>query len=254
MLPNGVRLAVVEIGEPENMPVVPLHGFTDSARSWSLMAPFLVDRFRLIIPDLRGHGNSDRPDSCYTIPEMAHDIALLLDMMELERAVCVGHSLGGRIVQAVAQRWPSLVGKAVLVSTSATPRLQSGWLWENICSLQDPIDPNGPFITSWCSATMPVDEVFLDHVRHESASVPARIWHSIYYEQIAYDPGRLLSDIAAETLILHGERDEIATAQQQLEMRDGIGGSRLHTLPDRGHNVHWEVPVEIASLIRQFVA
>lgn len=73
MLPNGLRLAYIEMGDPNGVPVLLLHGFTDSARSWSLAAPYLAAGFRVVAPDLRGHGNSDQPEGCYTIPELNAD-------------------------------------------------------------------------------------------------------------------------------------------------------------------------------------
>lgn len=56
VLPGGLRLAYVEMGDPNGVPVLLLHGFTDSARSWSLAAPYLATGFRVVAPDLRGHG------------------------------------------------------------------------------------------------------------------------------------------------------------------------------------------------------
>lgn len=197
VLPNGLRLAYVEMGDPDGVPILLLHGFTDSARSWSLTAPYLATGFRVIAPDLRGHGHSDQPEGCYTIPEMANDVRFLIEALDLAPTHVVGHSLGGRLAQAIAERWPHLVRKIVLISTSAALRERRGWLWENIRMLRDPIDPESAFIREWCSGAVPIDENFLDHARRESAAVPSRIWHSIYYEQLAYDPSPLLQDISA---------------------------------------------------------
>nr|WP_246252027.1 alpha/beta hydrolase [Mesorhizobium camelthorni] len=241
------------MGDANGTPVLLLHGFTDSARSWSLIAPYLATGFRLVAPDLRGHGHSDKPEGCYTIPEMAHDIRLLTEVLDLAPAHVVGHSLGGRLAQALAERWPQIVGKIVLMSTSAVPRERKGWLWENILMLRDPIDPESAFIRKWCSGAMPVDESFLTHARRESAAVSSRIWHSIHYEQIAYDPSPLLQDISAATLILRGEEDTIATAEHQAHLKEAIVGAKFISLPGHGHNVHWEDPEGVASLIQRFL-
>jgi pimeloyl-ACP methyl ester carboxylesterase len=253
VLPNGIRLAYFELGDVKGLPVLLLHGFTDSARSWSLIAPYLATGFRLVAPDLRGHGHSDKPEGCYTIPEMAHDVRLLIEELDFAPTNVVGHSLGGRLAQAVAERWPRIVGKIVLMSTSAVPRERRSWLWENIQALRDPIDPESAFIREWCSGVMPVDESFLTHVRRESAAVPSRIWYSIHYEQIAYDPSPLLQDISATTLILHGEQDSIATAEHQAHLKEAIVGAAFISLPGHGHNMHWEDPERVAGLIRTFL-
>ncbi|AEH82535.1 pimeloyl-ACP methyl ester carboxylesterase [Sinorhizobium meliloti] len=197
VLANRLRLAYVEMGDPDGVPILLLHGFTDSARSWSLTAPYLATGFRVIAPDLRGHGHSDQPEGCSTIPEMANDVRFLIEALDLAPTHVVGHSLGGRLAQAIAERWPHLVRKIVLISTSAALRERRGWLWENIRMLRDPIDPESGFIREWCSGAVPIDENFLDHARRERAAVPSRIWHSIYYEQLAYDPSPLLQDISA---------------------------------------------------------
>ena len=59
-LPNGVKLAYVELGNPKGPPLLLLHGYTDSSRSWSLVVPYLQE-YRLLIPDQRGHGAADAP-------------------------------------------------------------------------------------------------------------------------------------------------------------------------------------------------
>jgi pimeloyl-ACP methyl ester carboxylesterase len=253
VLPNGLRLAYVEMGDPDGVPILMLHGFTDSARSWSLTAPYLATGFRVIAPDLRGHGHSDKPEGCYTIPELANDVRFLIEVLDLVPTHVVGHSLGGRLAQAIAGRWPGIVGKLVLMSTSAALRERRGWLWENIQMLRDPIDPESAFIREWCSGAVPVDERFLAHARRESAAVPSRIWQSIYYEQLAYDPSPLLQDISAATLILWGEQDGIATEEHQAKMKNSIVGAEFFSLTGHGHNLHWEDPEKVADLIRIFL-
>nr|WP_234943697.1 alpha/beta hydrolase [Sinorhizobium meliloti] len=119
------------MGDPDGVPILLLHGFTDSARSWSFTAPYLATGFRVIAPDLRGHGHSDQPEGCYTISEMANDVRLLMVALDLAPCHVVGHSLGGRLVQALAERWPHLVRKIILMSTSAALGERRGWLWEN---------------------------------------------------------------------------------------------------------------------------
>lgn len=253
VLGNGLRLAYIELGDPNGVPILLLHGFTDSARSWSLTAPYLAAGFRVVAPDLRGHGHSDKPKGCYTIPEMANDIRFLIEVLDLVPTHVVGHSLGGRLAQAIAERWPHLVQKIVLMSTSAALRERRGWLWENIQTLRDPIDPESAFIREWCSGAVPVDENFLAHARRESAALPSRIWHSIYYEQLAYDPSPLLQDISAATLILRGEEDMIATEEHQAQMKGAIVGAEFISLPGQGHNIHWEAPEKVANLILTFL-
>ena len=80
-LPNGVRLGVVELGDPAGRPVVMIHGYTDNARDWWPMLPYLDPSRRVILVDIRGHGASSKPECCYTRLDFAYDIKLLLDRL-----------------------------------------------------------------------------------------------------------------------------------------------------------------------------
>jgi pimeloyl-ACP methyl ester carboxylesterase len=93
----------------------------------------------------------------------------------------------------------------------------------------------------------------LKHESAESTAVPSRIWCSIYYEQLTYDPSPLLQDISAETLILRGEEDLIATAEHQAHMKETIVGAEFISLRGLGHNSHWEDPAKVASVIKRFL-
>ncbi|MCK5750333.1 MAG: alpha/beta fold hydrolase, partial [Oricola sp.] len=83
-LPNGQRLAYVEWGDPKGAPVLLLHGFTDTSRSWTQVLPYLSD-FRVIMPDQRGHGAASKPECCYALADFAYDAKLLMDALKIER-------------------------------------------------------------------------------------------------------------------------------------------------------------------------
>lgn len=94
-LPDGETLAYLTLGDPAGTPVVLVHGYTDSARDWVPLIPYLSPRLRLILVDLRGHGRSGKPDCCYTRLDFAYDIKLLLDALHVERAdIVYSHSIG----------------------------------------------------------------------------------------------------------------------------------------------------------------
>src|SRR5579863_8859024 len=119
-LSDGETLAYIDIGPHDAVPVVLLHGYTDSARDWAPLAPFLSGRFRLIIPDLRGQGASSKPDCCYTRFDFANDIRLLLERLQVRSAVVVGHSLGSIVAQTFAEEWPGRTRRLILISSTGT--------------------------------------------------------------------------------------------------------------------------------------
>ncbi|MBE4734671.1 alpha/beta fold hydrolase [Streptomyces sp. ND05-3B] len=89
-----------------------VHGWGDG-REWSAHAEAPADRFRVIVPDLRGHGRSDVPDEGNTPTEMADDLAALLRHLGTGPAIAVGHSMGGQVVNLLAVRHPELVRSVI---------------------------------------------------------------------------------------------------------------------------------------------
>jgi pimeloyl-ACP methyl ester carboxylesterase len=109
------RLHYAEFGKPDGRAVLFLHGWPDSWFSFSRVLPLLPDDLRALAIDQRGFGDSDRPESGYSIPEMADDAIAFLDALDIPRATLVGHSFGSFVVRAFAARRPEQVVGLVLV-------------------------------------------------------------------------------------------------------------------------------------------
>ena len=116
-LSTGVTLNVALAGPAEAPPVVLLHGFPESHRTWRGVAPLLEDQFRLVMPDQRGFAGSDRPQEvdAYRADTLVDDIFALADALGLERFALVGHDWGGAIAWPAALRGdPRLTRLAVI--------------------------------------------------------------------------------------------------------------------------------------------
>jgi pimeloyl-ACP methyl ester carboxylesterase len=105
-LSTGVALNVALAGEPASPPVILLHGFPESHRTWREVAPRLQGDFYLIMPDQRGFGASDRPQEveAYATDTLVSDIFALAEALGLERFALVGHDWGGAIAWPAALR------------------------------------------------------------------------------------------------------------------------------------------------------
>ncbi|WP_410512352.1 alpha/beta hydrolase [Paenibacillus sp. BR2-3] len=101
--------------------IVLLHGFCGSAEYWEKVIPLLSGSYRVIAPDLRGHGASDAPKGAYTIEQMADDVLSLLDALELSEVTLLGHSLGGYITLSFAQRHGSRLKGFGLIHSTGYP-------------------------------------------------------------------------------------------------------------------------------------
>jgi len=117
---NGVRLSVLELGSGNAEPLVMLHGMLDVAASLLPVAEPLAARYRVLLPELRGHGDSDRP-GCYTMEHYLFDMNKVLDALGVVSAHWFGHSLGGQILVRLAAAFPQRVRTAVVVEGLGPP-------------------------------------------------------------------------------------------------------------------------------------
>lgn len=123
LLANGIKLHYQQVGQGPDM--VMIHGLTGNLAVWHLqIAPLLWDDFRMLTYDLRGHGYSDTPPTGYTADDMTNDLRLLLDSLEIDQAILVGHSFGADIALYFAYHYPERV-KSVVAIEAALPALIS---------------------------------------------------------------------------------------------------------------------------------
>jgi pimeloyl-ACP methyl ester carboxylesterase len=263
-LSNGISLAYVDIG-PRDAPVVLLiHGYTSNARGWVPLLPHLDRSRRYLIPDLRGHGQSSKPDCCYDRTTFAYDLRLLLDTLHVERADVVGTSLGSLIAQAFAENWPERTHRLVLQSSSGGPLAACESepagaavfdFRSAILALQDPIDPESQFMIAWYASTIPVDAEFLRRQRRDAAAIPVRVWLAILDQGLNLrDLQADLQRIRAPTLLIWGGKDNLFGARDRCSLRAALPQAEVRLFEGLGHNAYWEDPQAVASVINPFLA
>ena len=255
-LPNGIRMAYLDLGDPNGEPLLLLHGYTDSSRSWSLAVPYLA-RYRLLIPDQRGHGATTAPECCYGQSQFGYDAKLFLDALKIKRAGIAGHSMGSMVAITMAAEYPSRVSKiALLGSTALVPVKRGDWLYDSIAALQGRLDPNSQFAKDWHPANQPtpVDPAFANAVNHELLAIPGHVWHGVMRE-LSYVPvARHAADVKAPVLVLSGEKDPIFTAEHHASLLKAFPAARSHVYPKLGHNFLWEAPAEVGKRLAAFFA
>jgi pimeloyl-ACP methyl ester carboxylesterase len=259
-LPNGVSLAYVSMGDPAGPAVVLIHGYTDSARDWVPLAPYLSPRLRLILVDIRGHGRSGKPECCYTRVDFAYDVKLLLDALGVQQADIVGHSLGSFIAQTFAEYWPERTRRVILISSSGgpkagtPPRKPSVDYAAQIRQLKEPIDPDSPFMIEWWSSPTPVDEDFIRRQRRDAAAIPLRVWLAVL-DQGLFDGDlqRTLPKLKAPTLLIWGSADPIIQEEMRQSLRAALPHAQVKVFQGLGHNPFWEDPQRCADVINAFL-
>ena len=107
---GDIRLYYEDFGEGE--PLLFIHGLGSSTRDWENQVRYFSDRYRVVVPDLRGHGNSEKPPGPYSIPLFADDIAELITTLDLAPTHVVGLSLGGFVASQLAVERAGVGGAA----------------------------------------------------------------------------------------------------------------------------------------------
>ena len=239
--------------------VVLLHPFPAHHEFWLPVIPALESRYRLILPDLRGHGESGIGQGPAFMAKHAADIARIMDAAGAGKAAFIVCSIGGYIVFEFLRRFRERVSALALCDTRPQPdrpearanRLRGA---ETVLEqgteqfLQSMI----PKLLGATTASSRPDlvECGLRMMRKMS---PENI--SLVQRGMAERPDSVpdLKHINLPTLIVIGEEDTLSTAADGELMRQNIPGSRLKMIPKAGHYAPWERPEAVAPLLRQFL-
>jgi non-heme chloroperoxidase len=256
LLSTGVSLHYAEQGDRAGEAIVFLHGYSDSWFSFSRILPLLSPEYHAFGLTERGHGESDKPECCYTVEDFAADVDAFMDALGIGKATLVGHSGGSFMAQRVALSYPHRVSRCVLIG-SATTLLNNegiGELGNEVLALEDPVPPE--FVREFQESTIyyPVPEEFLETVVSESLRLPARVWRD-YWEGVVLtvDYAARLDGIDVPTLILWGEQDALFPREEQERLAAAIPGATLKMYPETGHAVHWERPEWVVRDLEAFI-
>lgn len=253
-LTTGVQLHYAEQGDSAGHPIILLHGYTDSWFSYSRVLPSLSSTYHAYTLDQRGHGDSERPKSGYTILDFAADVVAFMDVMGLTQATLVGHSMGGLVAQQVALAAPERVARLILVGSATDVRSEDVLqLQQAVNALDDPVPPE--FAREFQASTIyhPVPDDFLDRAVAESSKLPARVWRAALAGQLAVDYAAQVNRIQMPTLVLRGDHDTIFPRAAQDALVAGLTNAALKVYPETGHALHWERPGEFVRDLEDFI-
>ncbi len=236
---NGIELYYESSGTGE--PIVLLHGFSASGRVWDKFVPDLVKQYRVIVPDMRGHGHSTNPSGQFTHRQSALDIYALLDKLGIGPFKAMGISSGGMTLLHMATQQPDRVQAMVLIGATSYFPEQA-----RIIMRRTTVD-----------ALTPTDYERLRRVHvHGDEQIRAlrEQFHRFKdsYEDMNFT-GPYLSTIKARTLIVHGDRDEFFPVNIPVEMYHAIPGSALWIVPNGGHVPIYDPKIGFLATVTEFL-
>lgn len=236
---NEIQLAYTDAGL--GMPVVLLHGYPFNRTLWTEQVSALGNRYRVITPDLRGLGESEAVAGAATMDRMAQDVAVLLDQLEISRAVVGGLSMGGYVALAFYKQFPSRVRALILADTRAQADNEEGKqkryqqaekaLAEGMAGIADSMLPK--LLTPETVSKRP--EV-VKRVRDMMLKTkPEGAAGALMGMAERDDQTALLAQITCPTLILVGREDPITPVVDSEKMQRALAGSRLVVIENASH-------------------
>ena len=240
-------------------PVVLLHPFPCDHEFWNPVAAALDSRYRMILPDLRGHGESEIGEGPALMQKHAGDVAHVLDAAGVGKAAFVGCSIGGYILFEFLRRFRARVSALALCDTR--PQADTAEGRANRLKAAATVLEQGtePFIESMIAklvgrTTVATRPDLVDGARAMMRKMSAEDI-SLVLRGMAERPDSVadLKSINVSTLIVIGEEDVLSTVADGELMRQNIAGSALKVIPKAGHYAPWEQPAAVGTVVRQFL-
>jgi len=247
-------------------PLVLISGLGYPLWQWHKMVPFLAEHFQVVTFDNRGMGQTDKPAGPYTAQMLAADTAGLLDALGIEKAIIVGHSMGGFVAQAMALDFPEKVEKLILCSTNfggphhvpvtpeamkvltdvtshALTRLKNGLV---VSTAPGWVERNPEMIEAWIQWRV------ANPIEPAPYQAQLAIGLGLMTEAAAFE--MKLSRINVPTLILFGAHDKVVPPDNAALLAEKIADSKVLIFPDAGHFFPIEIAEAASRAITDFAA
>lgn len=254
-LPGRVRLEYAEQGNAEGIPVIFLHGITDSWHSFESVLANLPSSIHAFAISQRGHGDSERPLQNYAPKDFAADIAEFIKQKKLDRVFIVGHSMGGVNAQQFAIDYPELTKGLVIIDSDPALKNNPGMpeFYQEVLKLEGAIDRK--FMDDFQKATLadPIDSSYYNLLVDEGIKVPSSVFKAALEGLMQVDLTEQLKQINAPAVIFWGNKDAFCTFKGQELLVNNIKNSRLIIYGNTGHALHWEEPKKFSEDLVGFI-
>jgi esterase len=263
---NGLRLRVLEWGDPSSPPILLLHGYSSTAEAWRNVGEALASRYHVVAYDQRGHGQSEwDAQGHYTIDDFVADAHDLAHQLQLSPFVLVGHSMGGSIAYTYAATHPEDVTRLVIEDAAPRPA-------------DDPRPPMQPLHEAPVFASRDEVAASVRQANPHMAQDALERRVDVYYKQRADGKWAFRADVAGvrtalahragyewlwehvrnitcPTLVIRAGQEPTGVTEKTVELLKAANNRiDVVTVPDAGHNIHFAHFEEFMPLLEQFLA
>jgi 3-oxoadipate enol-lactonase len=236
-------------------PLLLVHGLMVSGKMFEPVIEHFATRHRVIVPDLRGHGQSRGLPPPYTAKQLASDLARLLDHLGITSTAVLGYSQGGAIAQQLALDHPKRCERLVLVCTYAYNMATSGeWLEGHLL----------PFIVQVLGTrrlaqlvvsqgAKQLDKEGAEWLSGLMADQDRKLMVSGWRETMAFDSRHRLAEISCPTLVVAGSNDQAVPMHHAKMLHEGISGSQLVMIDGADHTLIWTHSDELMRVVDEFL-
>src|SRR3954447_7187982 len=266
---HGDRVAYRDAGAGEALLLI--HGMAGSSETWRAMIPQLARKYRVVAPDLLGHGQSAKPRGDYSLGAFAVLLRDLLDELGITRATIVGQSLGGGVAMQFVYQHPDYCRRLILISSGGLGP-DVGWILRLLAApgaelvmpviAPTPVLRAGNSVKGWLSSLglrsprgAEIWNAYSSFADRETRDAFLRTLRSVvdYRGQSVSALNRLNLRADMPTLAIWGEEDAIIPVDHAYSALEARPDCRVEVLPDVGHFAHVEAPIEVVDLIDDFI-
>jgi len=248
---NNIMLAYERFGN--GTPLMLIHGYPLDHTIWNDTAPLLKNDFDLILPDLRGFGQSTTVETPYTLSDMADDLAGLLDHLKLEKVALAGHSMGGYVALAFAKKYPQRVSGLGLIASQAAADSPEGKAKRY--QTADEVSQKGVGVVSEAMPPkLSADSRAQAFVRVLiEKQTPSAVMGALKAMAEREDLLSHLSSVTFPVTLIHGSADVLIPIERAQEIKVVLPSARLVEIQGAGHMPMMEFPDETVEGLRLFI-
>ena len=249
---DGIDIAYVRRGKGN--PLVLIHGYPLDHTIWDEVVPLMEKDFDLIIPDLRGFGESGIMESDNSIIGYPTDIAGLLNQLKIKKAFIAGHSMGGYVALAFAREFPDRVSGLVMVSSQTgadTPETRES----RLATAKQVMEKGVGVVTESMTPKLSTDKGVQDFTQHLIRKQrPMGVSNALKSMAGRPDSSELFGKFKFPVLIIHGDADALIPVKRGREMKAALPSAQYFELTSLGHMAMMEKPEAVANAFHSFVS